>query len=96
MREGRGGRRREGAGQGKAAQDAAAKAALDAFHLCPSLDVLVPALVDGGPGDLQRRCRLTPGAPPHSLELPTAAQRGSCQREGPPGGGGVERLTSGV
>ncbi len=52
---------REGVGKTKAELDAAAKAALDAFHLCPNLDILVPALVEGGPGELQRRCSLTPG-----------------------------------
>ena len=60
---------REGARKTKTELDAATKAALDAFHLCPSLDVLVPALVKGGPGELQRRCSLTPGQdlPTHRL-----------------------------
>jgi hypothetical protein len=53
---------REGSPKTKAEQDAAAKAALEAFHLCPNLEILVPALLEGGPGELQRRCSLTPGA----------------------------------
>ncbi len=52
---------REGSPKTKAEQDAAAKAALEAFHLCPNLEILVPALLEGGPGELQRRCSLTPG-----------------------------------
>ena len=52
---------RDGAGAPKAALDAAAAAALDAFHTCPSLDLLVPALVEGGIEEMRRRCSLTPG-----------------------------------
>ena len=46
----------------KKALDEAAEAALDCFHTCPSLDLLVPALVEGGVAEMQRRCSLTPGA----------------------------------
>ncbi len=53
---------RDGAGAPKASLDAAAAAALDAFHTCPSLDLLVPALVEGGIEEMRRRCSLTPGA----------------------------------
>jgi hypothetical protein len=52
---------RDGAGASKAALDGAAAAALDAFHTCPSLDLLVPALVEGGIEEMRRRCSLTPG-----------------------------------
>jgi len=48
---------------GKAVLDAGAVAAADAFHRCPSLDVLVPALLKGGPEGLAERMRLMPGAP---------------------------------
>lgn len=47
----------------KAALDAGAAAAVDAFHRCPSLDVLVPALLETGPEELAKRMRLMPGAP---------------------------------
>lgn len=57
---------REGSPKTKTEQDAAAKAALEAFHLCPNLEILVPALLEGGPGDLQRRCSLTPGGTQHA------------------------------
>ena len=50
--------------------DAAAAAALECFHLCPSLDVLVPALLEGGVPEMQRRCTLTPGAPRPALGPP--------------------------
>ncbi len=46
----------------KAALDTAGAAAADAFHRCPSLDVLVPALLEAGPEGLEARMRLTPGA----------------------------------
>ena len=52
---------RDGAGAPKAALDGAGTAALDAFHTCPSLDLLVPALVEGGIEEMRRRCSLTPG-----------------------------------
>ena len=52
---------RDGAGAPKASLDAAAAAALDAFHTCPSLDLLVPALVEGGIEEMRHRCSLTPG-----------------------------------
>ncbi|KAK9829240.1 hypothetical protein WJX72_004715 [[Myrmecia] bisecta] len=53
----------EGLALPKARLDAAAAAASNAFHLCPSLDILVPALVEGGVDELERRCTLTPGVP---------------------------------
>lgn len=34
-----------------------------AFGLCPSLDMVVPALVEGGIQLMQLRCTLTPGVP---------------------------------
>ena len=51
----------------KAALDAAAAAATAAFHLCPSLDELVPALLEGGVDSLEQRCSLTPGEQPAEL-----------------------------
>ena len=33
----------------------------DAYALCPCLEVLVPALLDGGADALRRTCVLTPG-----------------------------------
>ena len=41
--------------------EAAATAASAAFHQCPNLDILVPAMVDGGIDELEKRCALTPG-----------------------------------
>jgi DNA ligase 1 len=44
--------------------DAAAAAAVAAFHVCPNLDMLVSALLDGEPvQEVYRRCKLTPGIP---------------------------------
>ncbi|KAK9865080.1 hypothetical protein WJX84_011403 [Apatococcus fuscideae] len=43
--------------------EAAATAASAAFHQCPNLDILVPAMVDGGIDELEKRCALTPGVP---------------------------------
>ncbi len=31
------------------------------FQVCPNLDILVPALVEGGIDELEKRCALTPG-----------------------------------
>lgn len=33
------------------------------MQVCPNLDILVPALVDGGIDELEKRCNLTPGRP---------------------------------
>ena len=33
----------------------------EAFHLCPNLDILIPALREGGLDELDRRCTLTAG-----------------------------------
>ena len=41
--------------------DAAATAAIEAFHVCPSLDILVPTLVQHGPDMLHEHIALTPG-----------------------------------
>lgn len=30
-------------------------------QVCPNLDILVPALVEGGIDELEKRCALTPG-----------------------------------
>ena len=54
---------RDGASTPKATLEAGAAAALDCFHTCPSLDLLVPALLEGGVPEMQRRCILTPGEP---------------------------------
>lgn len=49
----------------KARLDAAAAAAVEAFHVCPSLDILVPALLEpGGATNLESRISLTPGQIP--------------------------------
>ena len=45
----------------KSVLDVAAAVATDAFHVCPSLDVLVPALLAGGAEGLASRISLTPG-----------------------------------
>lgn len=52
---------REGATASKARLEQGAAAAAAAFHLCPSLEVLVPALLEEGVDALARRCTLTPG-----------------------------------
>ena len=52
---------REGRAAGKARLEQAATAAGAAFHLCPSLEVLVPALLEVGVDGLAQRCTLTPG-----------------------------------
>ena len=52
---------REGSKASKARLEFAANAAGSAFHLCPSLEVLVPALLEEGVDGLQARCTLTPG-----------------------------------
>ncbi|DBB01067.1 hypothetical protein WJX77_004280 [Trebouxia sp. C0004] len=54
---------REGPRVPKARLDAAATAASEAYHVCPNLDILVPALVEGGIDELEKRCALTPGVP---------------------------------
>eukprot|EP00191_Tetraselmis_sp_GSL018_P013531 CAMPEP_0177586320 /NCGR_PEP_ID=MMETSP0419_2-20121207/5006_1 /TAXON_ID=582737 /ORGANISM="Tetraselmis sp., Strain GSL018" /LENGTH=1454 /DNA_ID=CAMNT_0019076197 /DNA_START=342 /DNA_END=4706 /DNA_ORIENTATION=+ len=38
-------------------------ATVEAFHLCPSLDVLVPVLLETGPSELGSVCTLRPGVP---------------------------------
>jgi hypothetical protein len=38
-----------------------------AFALCPSLEVVVPALLAGGVAQLQARCVLTAGVPVHCM-----------------------------
>ena len=35
--------------------------AITAMQVCPNLDILVPALVEGGIDELEKRCALTPG-----------------------------------
>ena len=35
---------------------------MEAFHVCPSLDILIPALRSGGVEGLDTRITLTPGA----------------------------------
>lgn len=37
-------------------------AAVEAFHVCPSLDILIPALREGGVEGLEERISLMPGA----------------------------------
>ncbi len=37
-------------------------AAVEAFHVCPSLDILIPALREGGVDGLEERISLMPGA----------------------------------
>ncbi|KAK9840432.1 hypothetical protein WJX74_009841 [Apatococcus lobatus] len=53
----------QGARVPKQRLEAAAAAASAAFHQCPNLDILVPAMVDGGIDELEKRCALTPGVP---------------------------------
>lgn len=60
---------REGRHTSKARQDQAATAAGAAFHLCPSLEVLVPALLEEGVDGLEKRCALTPGKCPQAQLL---------------------------
>jgi hypothetical protein len=45
----------------KARADAAAAAAVEAFHVCPSLDMLVLAMLQDGPEGLNARISPTPG-----------------------------------
>lgn len=52
---------REGTHVSKQRLEQAANAGVAAFHLCPSLDVLVPALLEEGVDSLEQRCSLTPG-----------------------------------
>ncbi len=40
--------------------DHAAAQVSEAYHLCPSWDVLVPALIDGGVDDITQRSVMTP------------------------------------
>ena len=47
----------------RGALDDAAAAIATAYALCPSFDVIVPALLEGGPAGLAARCRLLPGVP---------------------------------
>ncbi|KAH7616567.1 putative DNA ligase 6 [Nannochloris sp. 'desiccata'] len=47
----------------KAQLDAAATAAIAAFHVCPNLDLLIEAMHAGPMQTLEERCRLTPGVP---------------------------------
>jgi len=47
----------------RSALDDAAAAIATAYALCPSFDVIVPALLEGGPAGLAARCRLLPGVP---------------------------------
>ncbi|KAK9793179.1 hypothetical protein WJX73_007861 [Symbiochloris irregularis] len=54
---------REGMHVSKQRLEQAANAGVAAFHLCPSLDVLVPALLEEGIDGLEQRCSLTPGVP---------------------------------
>ena len=51
----------QGARVPKQRLEQAAAAASAAFHQCPNLDILVPAMVDGGIDELEKRCALTPG-----------------------------------
>ena len=60
----------------KAEMDAASAQVSEAFHLCPNLDVLVPALQAGGLAELERCCTLKagtrsspPGTPTHAAVL---------------------------
>lgn len=51
----------QGPGASKADMDEASSKVSEAFHLCPNLDVLVPALREGGLQELERRCTLKAG-----------------------------------
>ena len=42
----------------------------DCIQVCPNLDILVPALVEGGIDELQKRCALTPGTYCHHRAPP--------------------------
>ena len=45
----------------KGEMDAASAKVSEAFHLCPNLGVLIPALMEGGLEELERRCTLKAG-----------------------------------
>lgn len=45
----------EGPKVSKARQDAVGASVAAAYHMCPSFDVLVPALVEGGVDEVQKR-----------------------------------------
>lgn len=51
----------KGAKASKAEMDAASAKVSEAFHLCPNLGVLIPALMEGGLEELERRCTLKAG-----------------------------------
>ena len=57
----------------KAEMDAASAQVSEAFHLCPNLDVLVPALQAGGLAELERRCTLKAGMRSSPTGIPTCA-----------------------
>ncbi len=57
--------------------DAAAAAASAAYHVCPSWDVLVPALMEGGVEGLEQRCaRPSPRAPNPNWQAPQRSLAG--------------------
>lgn len=47
--------------------DAAATSAIEAFHVCPSLDILVPTIIQHGAEHLHEHIALTPGVTPSPL-----------------------------
>ena len=51
----------KGGSASKAEMDSASAKVSEAFHLCPNLDVLIPALREGGLAELERRCTLKAG-----------------------------------
>ena len=51
----------KGSKASKAEMDAASAKVSEAFHLCPNLGVLIPALMEGGLEELERRCTLKAG-----------------------------------
>lgn len=54
----------KGKNASKADMDAASAKVSEAFHLCPNLGVLIPALREGGLEELERRCTLKAGPCP--------------------------------
>lgn len=72
----------QGTGVTKAELDAASAQVSEAFHLCPSLDVLIPALREGGLEELNRRCTLTAGKAPSALKPGPMFSLGSQGRAG--------------
>jgi len=72
----------------KADLESAETAAVEAFHVCPCLDVLVPALVKAPPAALEQVCTLRPGVPIKPMLAKIAEGIGEALRLGHAAGGG--------